>query len=742
MRGRRVAAWLWRRVAAGLAVLLIAAALLVGYRLGRPAEPDGDRSADAGQVGQVGQAGQEPRWYTCSMHPSVRLPDPDAKCPICFMDLIPVPEEDGRQSATMLSLSESAAALSRIETAPVARFYPVAEVRLVGKVGYDQTRVSRLTAYFPGRIERLHANVEGMPLAKGQHVAEVYSPAVLAAFEELRQAARSHSHFQSQSQFQDQAQDQAQTQGDPGDQSLGDPALPTARQTLQAARDKLRLLGLSEAQIRSAERAPSASDTVTIEATAGGVVTHVAVREGDWVDAGDPIATVADLDTVWVDLEAYESQLPMLRWGQPVTLTMQALPGQAFEGVVRFIEPQVDDRTRTATVRAVVENADGRLKPGMFARGVVRARLGTDGVVADARAGRTWVCPMHHTQVQHEPGQCAVCGMALVRADSLGLVGGDGSGEPPLVIPRSAVLYTGTRSVVYVQVPDGDRPTYEGRTVVLGPRAGDLYIVREGLREGERVVVNGAFRIDSAMQISAKPSMMSPQGGGAGGGHLHAGHGAAGAGGDRAVGERPGNEAPDAADRVAVPDGFIHALKPVYAAYLDAQEALAGDDLGAFLLAAEDLRSAVGLVQEAGLVGESVSAWRRAALALRLPQGITDIQDARRRFEAMSQAVIELERRFGHMGSRDYVLAYCPMAFDNAGAWWMQRGETIANPYFGAAMLRCGEVRGRFQPRNRSVEAGDLDQPSQPDQPDQPGAQDRPAERDHQEHGRQEHDHG
>jgi Cu(I)/Ag(I) efflux system membrane fusion protein len=292
---------------------------------------------------------------------------------------------------------------------------------------------------------------------------------------------------------------------------------------------------------------------------------------------------------------------------------------------------------------------------------------------------------MHPTVVKDGPGQCDICGMDLVTAESLGVVGDPSSVEEPLVIPRSAVLFTGTRSIVYVEVPDTERPTYEGRAIVLGSRAGEFYIVRDGLRLGESVVVNGAFRIDSAMQILAKPSMMTPGGEGRAG--AHPGNGL------MASGQMPGMPA-----RVTVPDNFIFALKPVYAAYLHAQESLAADDLGGFIQGSADLRTSLGFVEEAGLVGEPLAAWRRAASRLRLDQPVTTIEAARARFERMSEGIIAIQRRFGHRGSDEWQLAHCPMAFDNKGANWLQRGTQINNPYFGAAMLRCGEIRESFAP--------------------------------------------
>ncbi|MEQ8316185.1 MAG: efflux RND transporter periplasmic adaptor subunit [Phycisphaerales bacterium] len=655
--------WVWKHTAAGIAVMLIIAALVIGYRIGRPApEPATELAAEAHEHGEDTS---QPQMYTCSMHPSVRLPDPNAKCPICFMDLIPVTADEGEGNELRVTMSEAAAALSRIETAPVGRFFPTAEVRMYGKVTYDETSVARLTAYFPGRIERLFVNYVGVPVSAGDHMAEVYSPELLAAFEELRQVASAARDSRSASELLRSA----------------------TRDTLTAAREKLRLFGLTSEQIAAVEEGRFESDRLPIYAPIGGVVTHLAVREGDYVQTGAAIATVADLSQLWVDMQAYESQLPLLRWGQSVSFTVEAHPGEVFEGRIAFIEPMIDQQTRTAAVRVAVDNTDRGLKPGMFASAVVRTRVSEDGaVVNDELAGR-WVSPMHPTIVKDGPGQCDICGMDLVPAESLGVVGDPSSATEPLVIPRSAVLYTGTRSVVYVEVSDTERPTYEGRAVVLGPRAGDFYIVREGLSRGERVVVNGAFRIDSAMQIAAKPSMMTPAGGG--GGDPHAGHG-----------DTSGGAMPTMPERVSVPDSFMFALKPIYAAYLDAQEALAADDLGGFSQAATDLRTAIGFVEEAGLVGEPLGEWRRAAARLRVEPGITDIEIARTKFEGMSKAVIALQRRFGHRGSEEWQLAHCPMAFDNQGADWLQRGEQINNPYFGASMLRCGEIRESFEPLN------------------------------------------
>ena len=172
-----------------------------------------------------------------------------------------------------------------------------------------------------------------------------------------------------------------------------------------------------------------------------------------------------------------------------------------------------------------------------------------------------------------------------------------------------------------------------------------------------------------------------PSGGG-GGGHSHHGDMAIAAG----------------ETRIEVPERFLFGLKPIYAAYFDAQAALALDDFGGFAQAAGDLESAIGLVDAVGLVGEPLGAWRRAGARLKLSRPPSDIEAARVSFERMSDAVISLQTRFGHHGSETWHVAYCPMAFDNKGAEWLQKGTQIRNPYFGDAMLRCGEVRGEFPP--------------------------------------------
>lgn len=441
--------------------------------------------------------------WTCSMHPHIQRDGP-GQCPICGMNLIPVRHETSSMAAQeprQITLSPAQKARLRIATVPVERRYPTAEIRLVGKVTYDETRLAYITAWVPGRIDDLFVDYTGLTVKEGDHMVELYSPELLSAQEELLQALRGMADIS---------------------KSTVASVRRSAAGTVDAAREKLRLWGLSADQIADVERSGKASEKVTIYSPASGVVIHRNAQEGMYVETGTRIFTVADLDEVWVQLDAYESDLQWLRYGQTVHFTTEAYPGEQFTGVVSFIDPVLDSQTRTVNVRVNVDNKDGRLKPEMFVRAKVAAQLARHGRVFDPNLIGKWVSPMHPEIIKNAPGQCDICGMNLVPAETLGYSSvSDVDHGAPLVIPATAPLLTGKRAIVYVEQTGTDRPTYIGREVVLGPRAGDSYVVESGLSEGDLVVVSGNFKIDSALQIQAKPSMMTPEGGGSGGGHDH-----------------------------------------------------------------------------------------------------------------------------------------------------------------------------------------------------------------------------
>lgn len=595
-------------------------------------------------------------FWTCSMHPQIRQPKP-GKCPICSMDLIPVRDGlSGLQAPRQLVLSEQAARLADVEITPVIQQVPVMQVRMVGKVEYDESRQAYLTARFPGRIDRLYVDYTGVRVNRGDHLASIYSPELLVAQQELIQARRNYDASMSESV----------------------PALKErARDTLQSAREKLRLWDLTAQQIEQVETSGVASDHLEISSPISGVVIHKNAVEGIYLKTGERIYTIADLSRVWVKLDAYESDLQWLHYGQEVEFQTEAVPGETFSGRISFMDPALDPTTRTVKVRVVVDNQDGRLKPDMFVRAVVQSRIATGGRVVDPFYAGKWISPMHPEIVSDQPGDCSVCGMALVPAESLGYATATNDTVAPLVIPASAPLITGNRAVVYVASTNAPG-SYEGREIILGPRAGNVYLVKEGLQAGELVVSRGNFKIDSAIQILAKPSMMNPEGGGSHHGHTHP------------VPTEP-------ADPIQVPAAFQEGLDRVVHVYLTLQEKLSSDQVPS----SNDwfaMTKALESVDMTLLKDEAHMEWMKwlGLMNQTLVETPKDMEKSRVALDALSKPLIEAVSRFGPSKGHTLFLFHCPMAFGNRGAKWLQDKETLRNPYFGARMLTCGTLERKL----------------------------------------------
>lgn len=411
------------------------------------------------------------------MHPEIRLPEPGL-CPKCNMDLIPLDDTGGQVHEHALTLSEAAVALADIQTSVARRLEVAQEIHLVGVADYDERYRKTISAWIAGRLDDLHADFTGTRVEAGDHLVDLYSPDLIVAQQEILSAYK------------------RRNDGD------------MAARVYTSSREKLRLWGLEQEQIDEIVERGTIADHITIKAPVGGLVTHRHVSQGQYVMTGQPLFDIADPSRLWVVMEAYESDLAHLFIGQPVSIQADALPGEPFSGTVAFIHPEVDEHTRTLKVRVNVPNPAGRLKPGMYTRSTIRVSLNADGHARRPDLSGKWVSPMHPEIIKEGPGSCDICGMDLVAAESLGL-GGTAPVTTPLVIPSTAVLLTGRRAVVYIQVPDAGKPTFEGREVLLGPRAGDHYVVLEGLDEGDRVVTRGNFKIDSALQIEARSSMMN-----------------------------------------------------------------------------------------------------------------------------------------------------------------------------------------------------------------------------------------
>ncbi len=595
--------------------------------------------------------------WTCSMHPQIKLPEP-GKCPICFMDLIPLESGGDDLAEREISVSPYAAKLMDIETTEVVRRFAMAEVRMVGKIDFDETKVSYISAWVPGRIDRLFVDYTGIPVKKGEHLAELYSPQLLTAQEELLQAIKTLRNLKD---------------------SQSTLLRETAEQTVLAVREKLRLWGFTAEQIQAIEQRGTPSDHMTIYSPGSGIVIHKNAQEGLYVQTGTRIYTIADLSTVWVQLDAYESDLGWMRYGSPVEFTTETYPGETFAGIITFIDPIIDPASRTADVRLIVDNADGRLKPGMFVRAVARPQVAAGGRVMNPDLAGKWISPMHPEIVKDGPGSCDVCGMPLVTAESLGYVANT-EGLAPLLIPVTAALKTGTRAVVYVEQPGTEKPTYEGREVKLGTRVGDYYIVKSGLEEGDRVVTRGNFKLDAELQIQARPSMMSMPSEDSQSDHAAHSH-----------------TVPPVAPQQA-PEEFIRQFAAVLQAYYNLSAALAADDPAAAAEVAGNAKEILEKVDMGLLEGNAHTTWMEHLKNLNAALGsltrANELAAQREAFRVLSQ---QLEKTIQSFPPGQTVhQAFCPMAFDNAGATWLQSEEQITNPYFGEMMLRCGEIQQSF----------------------------------------------
>jgi Cu(I)/Ag(I) efflux system membrane fusion protein len=662
-------------------ILVIIVLIVVAFAMGLLIRGDGTKTGVSRNHDEHTITETKTQVWTCSMHPQIRASEP-GKCPICGMDLIPVTSDnDEGLGERELKLSQAAIKLAEIQTSEVERKHVSVEVRLVGKLEYDETRLGHITAWVPGRIDRLFVDYTGISVKKGDHMVSLYSPELLTAQEELLQALKAVAEFKNT-----------------GMRIMRE----NTQQTLEASREKLRLWGLTEGQISMIENNGKANDHVTIYAPMGGVVINKNVEQGAYVNTGTRLYTIADLSRLWIKMDAYESDLLWLRYGQEVSIETEAYPGESFKGTIAFIDPMLNNRTRTVKVRANIDNSNGKLKPEMFVRASIKARVAAAGKVMDEALAGKWICPMHPDVIKGEAGSCDICGMPLVRTESLGYasVPGDKEQQAPLVIPASAPLITGKRAVVYIADPMKEG-VFEGREIMLGPRAGDYYIVTEGLNKGEQVVTNGNFKIDSALQIQAKPSMMSPDGGVMPAGHAHY---LDATNAEKSLKtEKKHNEHQDHQtsvnktdiEDVNTPLAFREDIDNVLTVYFKIQEALSQDSAEDVMKNGKNLQEALKEVDMKLLSGEAHMDWMKELEVLnkqaRALEGNMDINEQREAFHLLSESLISVVKQFGTSGSQSVLQFHCPMAFDGKGADWLQNQENIQNPYFGEKMPECGE---------------------------------------------------
>jgi len=550
--------------------------------------------------------------WTCSMHPQVRQNEP-GNCPICGMDLVSLEEEVGESNPYQLTMTSEAVKLANVQTSTIGVASGTTEelgkeLMLSGKIELNERRVLSQTAHFPGRIEKLQVNYEGEKVRAGQTIALLYSPQLLAAQKELLEAMK----------FADT-----------------NPGLAVS------ARRKLKLWKLSDQKIQQVIDSGEPIINWPIKADYSGVVTGIHVESGEHVDEGAVLYEVADLNELWAVFDAYEQNLPWIKEGDNIRFTVSAYPERAFSGKVSFIDPFINPEKRVVEVRTEVNNAEGLLKPRMFAR----ARISS--------------------------------------ADPKALGAGQGR---KLIVPKSAVMWTGKRSVVYVKVPGTNVPTYEMREVMLGSALDDSYLVEEGLQAGEEVVTNGTFTVDAAAQLNNKASMMNRDV------KLKQ---------NLEIEENPEQLQLNVPDFVsATPEAFQLQLQLVVNQYLVLKDELVASRQNEAQKAATALLNSLENVDMGLLADEPLRYWMARLKEIeeqaQAIAGTENIDEQRKFFKTISEGLIRSAKAFG-TAEKLYV-QYCPMADNDQGANWLSQLEEIRNPYYGNMMLTCGEVEEIINP--------------------------------------------
>lgn len=647
---------------AGIGLGVVGTALVAGWLVCHSARR-GTESVSAPtrdhQHGDTAAAAEKRQLYMCPMM-CIKPRHRPGRCPVCGMDLVPAPDNkaQGEKYEPRLVMSEAAMKLAEVRTTSVERRFVDLELSLTGKVDFDETRVKTISAWVPGRLERIYVDNTGTVVKKGDPLVKIYSPRLNA----------------------EKADYLAVVLGGWADRS-GDRSV-SKDEWIKITRARLILMGLTNEQIDEIEKRKAPGYTENILSPIGGTVTSKSAKEGMYVKEGGHLYTVADLSRVWVWLDAYESDIPFLRYGQDVAVKVEAYGDEVFRGWISFTGPVLNAKTRTTRVRVVAENRNGRLMPNMFVRAVVKVRVGDSGAVVPAKslAGK-WISPRHPEIIRDKPGPCPVCKIALVRAEDLGYAA-KGDLKPPVIVPASSVLFTGKRGIVYIKKPGTEKPTFEGVEVALGPRVGDYYVIRSGLREGQEIVTNGAFKIDSALQLVGRPSMMMRRSK-PGKERPHA-HGAARSTGTKQI------------RRTAPPAAFRARLGGIVKTYYEVQQALGKDDAATAKAKAAALAELVGGMDTKASGADGLAVWQGAGARLRaLAETLSrkdDLEAQRVTFFSLSATLETLVRRFGPLPGVTVRRAFCPMAFNNKGAHWLQEAETILNPYEGSRMPQCGSI--------------------------------------------------
>jgi membrane fusion protein, copper/silver efflux system len=380
-------------------------------------------------------------YYTCTMHPSVRSKDPNAKCPICGMSLVPV--KKAMTNAAAMSPEHMTGQHSDTEHAPSEFTVPIQrqqmigvtytnvemrdidfQIRTPGIVAYDKQRHWDYVSRVDGYVQKLHVSSRGDVVEKDQALLTIYSPDLLVAQGEYVNAIRSREEAR---------------------QSGNTNLVQSAERMLQSARQRLNLWNISDKQLSELEKTRQPQNTLTLYSPFKGVVQDIPVDQGRHVNIGDHLVDVVDLSVVWVWADFYQDELPLVKNGEAVTVTSSTFPEATFKGKIDLVDPFLNEAKRTARARISVENPDFKLRPEMYVDATLLSKQGKG-----------------------------------------------------LAIPTSAVLPTGTRNVVFVNKGEGK---LEPRFIEVGRTFGNFYTVKSGLHDGDQVVATANFLIDAEAKV-------------------------------------------------------------------------------------------------------------------------------------------------------------------------------------------------------------------------------------------------
>ncbi len=592
----------------------------------------GDSAAAAGA-----DSSGKPKRFICPMMCTPPSTQP-GRCPVCAMELVEATGGGGGDGISV-TIEPSARRLVGIQTAMSKMGTVTRTIRTIGSIDFDESRLSTISAYVDGRLEKLYANYVGVRVSAGDDLALIYSPQL----------------YSSQTEFVTSLDGGSVGRFNIGDSDLG-----------AMARENLSELGMTEQQIDLLRETRKPQSRIRIKSPQSGTVIEKSAVEGDYVKTGQKIYRIADLTSVWMMLDLFPDDASAVRFGQQVEAEIQSTPGEVFTGRVAFIDPTVNAKTRTVRVRVEVMNFDGKLRPGDYATARITVpAIPTDFVYDPALSGK-YISPMHPQVIRDEPGKCPLCGMDLVSTTELGYAAEPQPEQRVVAVPRDAVLLTGDNGVIYVETEPG---RFEIRRVSVGPMNDTEAIIIEGLAAGETVATGGNFLIDSQMQLAGNPSLLDPS---------------------KAPSFSPGPLELPHRDPVLLAGKSGDTFDRTFNAYFEIQGALAADRSPP-PVALNTLLDGLSGLEMRGDVPDD--AQKQIAIARRSAERMGgSLESARDAYRGVSHAMLRAATMArGPQTTKSLTHYYCPMVRGGGGDW-MQPGGELANPYWGEEMLRCGEV--------------------------------------------------